>query len=159
MRTIAPLACIVLIASGLACSAPATKRDGMVRSIASVGVSADAVNDPADEQRKAERMRVRVLRQLARYHLSDEFLREREVLGALLLRQKLEQLAPGTRDEVRVLIADEESRIRELLERQWKPDLKEMLQRYHRKLNRLLSSKRNQSRFEPLNEESEALEP
>ncbi len=101
------------------------------------------------ETSRAERMRKRVLRKLARYHLSDEFLREREVLGALLLRNELEKIVPKTRDEVRALLVTEEGRVRALLAQdQWKPDIRDKLEAYLKALAKIVAQRRSQVRAE-----------
>ncbi len=91
-------------------------------------------------------MRRRVLRKMARYNLSDEFLREREVLGALLLRRELEKIVPKNRDEVRALLVTEEGRVRALLTQpNWKQDIREKLEAYMKALAKIIAQRRSQS--------------
>ncbi len=145
---------LLLLAGAQGCSAvPARTADREV-----AGVQKRTPEERAEDRKKtdiereasrAERMRKRVLRKLARYHLSDEFLREREVLGALLLRNELEKIVPKTRDEVRALLVTEEGRVRALLAQdQWKPDIREKLEAYLKALAKIVAQRRSQVRAE-----------
>lgn len=114
-------------------------------------------SEVTNEQFRAEKMRVRVMKKLAPYHLSDEFLREREAVSALDLRTKLQSIVPDTRDEVRALIVEESGRVRAFLEQgTWTEALTEKLKKYLKTLEKLAAKTRNRTPDNPTQAESES---